>query len=264
MLIIHGEKFAFRNTGRVAEFCVFCREVRACRVVRIGITSHVYYLSFSKGRLVGHKLRCESCRGWWMVDLAHYPGISEDRTADLAQLIAQTHPQVETCCAPRLELERRVRRRQPLTTEIRNAMLEVPFRLLNLDFEQSGHATRFDRWTTGALILAAASMVVGTLVMWLAVGDGNREFLGAKFVGASSVAFVLFLGALATGLRRYIRRHTIPPLGRALKPLEPTSSEIAEVLTRLRVQGLTIGSKLRPAAVVKAIGSRPGPFGEMR
>src|SRR5262245_19493669 len=224
MLIIHGEKYAFRNAGRVAEFCYFCREVRACRLIRIGITSHVYFISFGEGRLAGHKLRCETCGGWWMVNASHYPTILQDRHASLSELIAQTHPNVETCCGPLLELERKIRRRQALDRDLRQSLLEERFVLLDADLAKGGDARSFDWWAASSLFAALALMVIGGLITDSAGRDPAQERLGETFFMLAFIAFALFIGLLATNVRRYIRRRTLPLLSRALSPLDPTQS----------------------------------------
>jgi hypothetical protein len=61
MHIIAGMKQVEQVRGMVADFCPICREVRAFQLIRIGLVSHIYYVSSGAGTLAGYVIRCNEC-----------------------------------------------------------------------------------------------------------------------------------------------------------------------------------------------------------
>jgi hypothetical protein len=86
MFIVWGSRRTERILGYVADFCPVCREARAFRLVRVGLASHVYYISFGAGRHVGHVIRCEECGSSFDTDATRYATFEKQRPVHLPEL----------------------------------------------------------------------------------------------------------------------------------------------------------------------------------
>ena len=89
-------------------FCPICREVRAFQLIRVGLASHVYYVSFGEGKLAGHVIRCHECGVRLKADHARY-ATTEKNPGHLEVLVRNTFPKLREVCAARLEMETRIR-----------------------------------------------------------------------------------------------------------------------------------------------------------
>ena len=107
-MIIWGTRIKRRRLGRAADFCPICRELRAHRIRRIGLVTHVYYLSIGAGSLVAHEAECEACGATREVDGDQFEAISRRRGAGLDELITETYPGLRDEYAQRLAIEERV------------------------------------------------------------------------------------------------------------------------------------------------------------
>ena len=94
MFIVWGKKRVERNQGLVADFCPICREVRAFQLIRVGLASHVYYVSFGEGKLAGHIIRCNECRVKLAVDPTRYATTEKDARVGLEVLLGGTFPKL--------------------------------------------------------------------------------------------------------------------------------------------------------------------------
>ena len=61
MFVVWGTKIKRKKVGRVADFCPMCRGLSVFELRRVGEASHVYYISFGQGTLLGYDITCETC-----------------------------------------------------------------------------------------------------------------------------------------------------------------------------------------------------------
>src|SRR6266568_2414364 len=128
MFIVWGKKRVERNQGLVADFCPICREVRAFQLMRVGVASHVYYMSLGEGKLAGHIIRCNECRVQLAVDPTRYASTEKDPQIGLEVLVRDTFPKLREVYAARLELETRIKRtRSALSADEYQRFLMEPF-----------------------------------------------------------------------------------------------------------------------------------------
>lgn len=113
MLIIWGKKRTVRRVGSVADFCPSCRGVQRFRVSRIGLVSHVYYLSLGAGDLVGHIAECQVCGYIKETEPTIYREMRRNATEDLAELVRATYPDLPDVYEERLRLEQKLRSGRP-------------------------------------------------------------------------------------------------------------------------------------------------------
>src|SRR6266581_5496821 len=128
MFIVWGKKRVERKQGIVADFCPICREVRAFQLIRVGLATHVYYVSAGEGKLAGHMIRCNECGVELAVDPTRYATTQKDPRVGLEALIRDTFPRLRESYAERLELETRIKRtRSALSADQHKQFLIEPF-----------------------------------------------------------------------------------------------------------------------------------------
>lgn len=251
MFIVWGTKRTIRKHGYVADFCPLCREVRAFELLRIGLASHIYYISFGQGRLAGHLLRCRECRYEIAGDPRDYASIG-DREAekDVEQLLALTHPQLRQNLANRLATEARLRSSPAsLTPEMREALLLESFQLVNPEVEMRyKQETQLDKpaglGCFGTIILSPLLFYGASL---LPMPTQEQALLGAAIFCGLGIVYTFVQIGLAP--RRWLRARIVPLLARALEPLRPTREELQFCLERCEIAGLKIGRKLKLPAL---------------
>ena len=255
MFIVWGKKRVEKAIGYAADFCPLCRTVTPFRIVRVGMASHLYYLTVGQGECIGHTGSCARCGTALEVDVTKYQGLWNQPGMDMDALIAGTFPNLRTTYAQRLDLEAKVQAdTAALTPQERRALLMQPFRLLSAQVEKAYASARFDKESgIGCLgSIALAALVVG--IASYATKHGPTQ---DRLMLAAGVVFVVGLVytfiQLALGPGRFLRRVILPRLSTALKPLNPTKEEIASCLDQLRGGGLRIGRKLRVESVWAAL-----------
>src|SRR6185295_10855940 len=83
-----------RKLGYVAEFCPVCREIRACRLLRVGEKFSADPVNGA--RPVTNIVRCEQCPFTTPVEALGYASIAKTPPSDIETLIQQTNPQIRT------------------------------------------------------------------------------------------------------------------------------------------------------------------------
>ncbi len=250
MFIVWGTKRVERNQGTVADFCPICREIRPFQLVRVGLASHVYYISFGEGKLAGHIIRCATCGVALGVDPTRYSTTTQDATSSLEVLVRDTFPRLREVYAERLKLEEQIKRtRTPLPPEERNRLLMEPFALLNPLVERRfADSTKLDK--------KSGLGCLGTVLIGGGLFFGSLGFRGStqdKILIAAAILFgigtVYTFVQLHLGPNRFFRERLLPPLVKSLRPLEPTREEIAACIDRCRTLGLKIGKVAKPKEI---------------
>lgn len=251
MIIIWGKKYVYRKAGFVADFCPVCRRIRGFLMRRIGLAGHLYYISVSKGILVGHERTCMDCKTTFRADASKYAAISK-KAASLDELQQQTYPNLTTVLAERLALENKIRNsRAFLTPAERKSLIEEPFALLSSKVEKKFAAINLDKETGFSILGAFLLLLAGPSIARTIAPDHVEE----------SLLFFLVLGIILVGWqfaisgRRFMRTKVIPVLAKALHPLRPTEIEIALALSEMRLLKHKIGFKLKPADLMSHLQS---------
>lgn len=250
MFIVWGTKIKRRRLGSVAECCPVCNEIRRCELFRLGAASHVYYISFGQGHLVGHELECAGCKTRLPTNVNCFKSVEDERDVSLEHLIAATHPEVVDFLGERREAFELARSRQD--AEQRDVFLREPFLLLDTLIERQlserklGNAGRWTAWSTVALLMAL--VMVGV--------NGGPAWLGVGVASLFGLAFFATLCFMATHLGSFVRREIYPRLALSLAPLEPDVAELDRLLQQLKGLGLRIGKKVKSERLYGAIAER--------
>lgn len=251
MFIVWGRKIKRRTAGYVADYCPVCRAKRVFKLQEVRSAGHVYYISLSRGQLVGHERKCAECGTFFKANAAAYAGVSRVPSS-LGELERQTYPGLDTAIKDQVALDERIRR-QRLTPSERHSLIRAPFVFLSSKVERRFAATHIDAGVGLALIAAVALLFLAAPVGKLFLPDSPEIFfLVFLLVGIALVGWQV----IASG-SRFMRREIIPTLAKALKPLQPTREEIELVLTELRGVKHKIGRKLRAAELLESLQTSP-------
>lgn len=245
-MIVHGTKRVERRIGYVADFCPVCRCPQAMRLLRIGLASHIYFISIGGGKLVAHLAECLSCGVQTVTDPLRYASVEKRPAADLERLIESTFPNLRTAYAERLALEEDIRKNpHALPADVRMEFVVEPFRLLNPMAEQRfQNSTQMDKQSG---IGCLATILIPVLLVWAAhlIGKGDSDMALYVALGAGGVIFLYTMVQLHLAPGRYVRGKMIPILAKALRPLEPSKEELADCLSRCKTAGMKVGGHVK-------------------
>ena len=112
-------------------------------------------------------------------------------------------------------------------------------------------------WSNALALLALVLMPI--LLLQLAEKLQLPE-MAASCLLLGAVGGVLIAWYHFSNSTRFVQRHLLPQLARALLPLRPSQHEITAVLRELNKQGFRIGKKLKAPALMQALNNaQPNP-----
>lgn len=251
MFIVWGRKIKRRTAGFVADYCPVCRAKRIFALQEVRSAGHVYYISLSRGQLVGHERSCAECGTAFKAHPATYASVAR-APALLDELERLTHPNLDAAIKDQVELDERIRR-QRLTPAERQNLIKAPFVYLSPRVERRFAATHVDAGVGFALAAAVALLFLAAPAGKLLMPDSPEIlFLVSLVAGIGLIVWQV----IASG-SRFMTREIVPVLVRALQPLQPTREEIELVLRELKKIKHKIGRKLRVAELLESLQHSP-------
>jgi len=221
-MIIWGTKRVEKRLGYVAEQCPQCKSLRCFKVTRLGMASHVYFISLNSGRLLAHLGTCELCAGQVTLEPADYPAMEKNRKTPLSEMAARTNPLL----APTPEVLKR---------EERLRAVRDPFLRFNQSLEdRAGKGTHLD-WP--AVVAILGTILVGFTLAMAASAAPPNSTSGTVF---GWLAFAVFFGGFGFSFwlmsgesRRFFRKRLWPEIRNELAALQPDRSELDACLERM-------------------------------
>ncbi|MBS0336689.1 MAG: FHA domain-containing protein [Proteobacteria bacterium] len=260
MFLIWGEQNTEKKLGYVAEYCATCRDVRAVKVLRVGRTSHLFYVPLGRGRLLGYDGVCRRCELRFGVEITDYPAFEQDKNADLIELVRKTNPKLLAGNDAALAAWRRM-----------NAVRE-PFLRYNHNLLQRYLAGA--RYDLPAVLALAGSLVVPFAFVYLAgrlLPKSADAWVGFGFI-ALFIAGLLWANRLARAEpHRFFRSRLEDALLEDLRKLSPTHEELLACLAALREYEYPIAEAVsadrllecaagpQPRSKVQAAAAKPAP-----
>jgi hypothetical protein len=243
MFIVWGKTIKRRKQGFVADYCAVCRDLRTFQVNRIGSASHVYYISFGQGELVGYERVCGVCSTPVEADPHRYPDVSNDRRP-ANELISETFPNYYSVYREAIERDRKLRDTPSLLTpEERRTRMREPFMLIAPIAQQKLASTQWDWRVLLALFSFPFIFMAVAAVAKLFTGP-DQEPSEAFIFGGLAVWLGYVVYEIYMSSRRYLLKHAVPPLATSLVPLKPSEAEVAAIVDEFRRAKLKLG-KLR-------------------
>jgi len=258
-MIIWGTKRVESKMGFVAEFCPICRVITPFKVIRIGMTSHIYYISYGKGKLVGHIAECQVCQTVKTVNPTGYAAFEKREGIELERLIQKTFPNIREAYAARLSLEEKIRS-QSLGNAFadRESLLLEPFHYLASQVEERyAGSTQFDKESgIGCLgtILLTVILLTATFTIFKNGANQDQALMVTGVIVLVGLIYTVIQIALAP--RRFLSRKIIPNLVRSLKPLNPSKQELVTCLDKFKTSGYRIGKKVSAEKLWQALQTR--------
>jgi hypothetical protein len=241
MFIVWGKKPVYRTLGYVADFCPICRKPQPFLLQRVGMAGHLYYISVGDGELVGFQRTCQECKTFFPAEPDSYKTISKE-LASLDTLTTETFPNLAQVWAERLAVEERVRHAPALIpAQERKALIQSPFLLLSPRVERRFASTHVDKEIGRAMLAALGLIIIGPGIMQAIAPDQSHFLMLA--IGLASLGWIGW--RFATAHQRFLQREIAPVLAKALKPLRPTSAELAGVFAELKLLKHKIAEKLK-------------------
>ena len=229
MILIYGEKAYRKKMGFVAEHCPTCASVKPVRIIRLGQTSHIFWLPLGKGRLVGYYGICQECRGEFDIEPTDYAAMSRRHSGDLAELQSTTNPTLDPQNRDAIATQERFRR-------LRDPLLRVHSSLQ----QRYAGGTRFDRTTGIAFAATLAIPVVMFTVDLSFLSHAAQQALGQFMILAFVVGLIGSFVLLALEPKRFFRRHLEPQIAKELSEVNPRPDELDSCLARLAKHDYTI------------------------
>jgi len=243
MFIVWGKTIKRKKLGFVADYCAVCRDLRTFQVSRVGSASHVYYISFGQGDLVGYERTCGVCSTPVEADTTRYPDMS--RTSRPAtDLISETFPNYYSVYREVIERDRKLRDTPSLLTpQERQARMREPFMLIAPIAQQKLASTQWDWRVLVAIVSFIPLFSVLAAIAGLFTADDQEPNETYIFVGiALWVAYMIYEVVMSS--RRYLLKHAVPPLAASLLPLKPSVAEVSAIVDECKRAKLKLG-KLR-------------------
>lgn len=256
MFIVWGKKVVRKKIGFVADFCPICRTIRPFQVMRLEAAGGLYYLGLGEGEPAGHERTCQQCDTSYPAEPATYASIAKTILA-LSELKRQTYPHIEEALRDQLALEQRVRHALVhLSAEERSALIRSPFMLLSSHVEKRFSALHIDRGVALSMVAALALLTFGTAAA-RSVAPDSTDWSMLVFLG---IGIVLIGWQMALSGTKYMNRHIVPKLARALRPLRPTEHELKSVHAELKELRHKMAKKLVLAELqAQLVQPIPGP-----
>lgn len=242
MFIVWGRKAVVTRLGWVADYCPLCRSIRQFELQRVGSASHVYYVSFGKGDLVGHQRRCVVCDTICHAEPQTYAAIGKVDGIPLNELQANTFPNIDTERGSQIALAQRLKTSPgSFTAAERQQLINSSIGLFAQKVETRFAQTQLDLPT--GLALAGAGLLFAVLFPLLNQVWPDQEPVIATLCGLAAVALVVWQ-FVAAG-RRFMMNQVAKPVAQALLALQPTKSEWQQALSDFKAHGYRIGRRLK-------------------
>ena len=255
MYIIWGTKITRKRLGRIADYCPFCDDARACDVREVSSVGHLYYIPLGRRRVIGWESRCRRCKEPLAIS-NEGPGprpIKVRRHTTLEELVDQTHPALVDSMAERLD-RREALAAGTLDPAGRVRLMIEPLLAVATPIEVRGSQMNFDVWSALSLLLWLVLPFVAWVLVELATGGATDVQVGVAIAVGFGLAAVTTIILIATDLRRFVRRRYRRFLVKGLAPLDPEEDELQQLVDHLGRHGLDKASKaLRPARLLRWI-----------
>lgn len=251
MFIVWGKTIKRQKLGFVADHCSVCRDLRTFQVKRIGSASHVYYISFGQGDLVGYERICSVCSTPFDAIPDTYSGMSKD-SRPATVLIGETFPNYYKAYEEVIARERKVRDTPSLLTPAeRKARLREPFMIIAPLAQQKLSSIQVD-WRVVAAVFSFLPIfwVLGAVSGWI-IGPNQDPSPNFIFAGLALWGGLIIWQVIMSS-RRYLLKNAVPPIASSLAPLKPSETEIAAIVEEFRRAKLKLG-KLRTSDVLERI-----------
>jgi len=244
-VFVWGTKVTRSQRGWVADFCPLCRGLRPCRLLKVGLANHIWYLPLGSGRFVGNEIACGVCDSVFETEGSRYASVSDDLVG-VDELVRRTLPsdrRVEELIARETRLAEH--RLQP---DERVAMLRE---VILYGADQAERQIEERRYPRQGRLVGWATF--GLFLLWVFAGQRVPPVPQAILAGLFAAGLLGCLYFMATCVGHHIRGVVEPAVARGLAPLRPTREEIGQALAHAQTLGSRGAKKLKVQRLYDAL-----------
>jgi hypothetical protein len=245
MLIIIGTRLSRKKLGYVADFCVFCRDIRKVRLDRLQMYKHIYYINYRPVEGPWNMQKCMECGGENAVEVVNFTKTLKRPDADIEEFIRETNPSIRKFYNERLLLEKEVELAPlKLSQEVRELLIKEPFEVLAPQVEQTYHSGINIDWKIMLIMLIGT---IFTIIMFCVTSSYEKTASHSDLWIASWViallSFIAVIISMGFESRRRIKKKYLGLLVRALNPLKPKEEELHKITDFYKITRAIIGKK---------------------
>lgn len=254
MFIVWGTKRVDAKLGYAADFCYVCRDVRPFSIFRVGMASHLYFVTAGPGKVAGHFRECTHCHCRLNAAPDNYLEVlTRPGGVTMSTLIAKTFPNVRNFYAKRLELESTLKKNPAsLDQQTRAQLLAEPFQLMAPVVDARFAKTHLD-FTMAGIFIAA-------FVLCIVIANVIRHFYPDQ-IDAIPMLVLPILAAGGGGMiiqslrsgRSYMRESIYPAMSLALRPLQPQEAELKTLAGNILKKSTKFKRKLNLHELMKFV-----------
>ncbi len=231
--------------GYVADFCPIEREIKTCAISAVHSSGYLSFACIIKGDLLRRDRRCCSCGIVIPDEKAAYIGMVSDRHTQSRVLEEKTNPDVFERHRGLIELHRRIESGLPVDEELKRSLLKEQFLWLEQIAAQVWTSeTKLDQFSALSAILSFVVWLTVLVAVTKTVQEGRRlDAIGWVF-GFGLVLLVFSAAIFFLAPRRSVGKRVVPLLAAALRPLNPSKSDIETVLSQMRAEGFRYSTRV--------------------
>lgn len=263
MKILHVyTKEVNRTLGWVADFCPVEREVTCCRIESVQQARFLTFIPIDRGSVVRRERICCSCAITIPNETRGYRALTSDRTLPLAALEAATNPGISEENRDLIELAREVQRGGSVDPDLKRALLKEQFAWLDRIAAQHWRGeTKLDRTS---VVMSVGSLVVffgGLAIPLNGLSESRRLDAIGLWFGFGLLLFIANAVVFFLAPRRALRQHVLPILAIALRPLNPSASELNSIMDQMRAEGFHYATRIKSVEVLQILRREPDRWG---
>jgi len=250
MFIIHGRRNGTRKCGYVPVHCPSCLTIRPCRLNRVALMNHIFWITYGTGETLGYSARCETCSREIEVEPTDFRAFCRKRKTPLPEMIEQTIPALSPGASAEMAKEKRL------------WLIKAPLLRFNesaRDRLMNGGSMDGRAWLAllGLVACGYLSTVITPMSAWTKAHQGT---IAAVALG---LPMLWLLAEMSLVKSRFFRNNILPMLVAELGPLKSSSEEVKEVFRRFKMCGyhlqrFTSADKIMAELSSDQSGAHPG------
>lgn len=249
--IIIGQRGTRKKLGRVAEYCPYCRKIRAVSVLLDCQVNHLFFIPADVVEMHGYVGRCKTCKGEFFIESPSFLKPIRFLPLSLETLIEKTNPHITQ--HPHI-ITTEEAYGNPYSSQREKILEEILCNTYASSEYQHTRGRYIDRETLGAIL----STVILPNVILSMTPSANILYLDA--IGLNIAAFITLLLLIVFTLKvfkkrndRYINQRIYPQFIHSLTPLSPTTNELEPLIKRFEKNSVLDKQLLHANNIVKDV-----------
>lgn len=245
MLIVIGTTIRKRPQGFAADYCTVCRCPEIVRVVEHRRARTVYWVPVSEGRAFELVTTCVRCGTNFPKPLGSYLGFAH-QAGTWEEIAERTNPRLRAWVDERAEQEAAAIEGTS-DPEVRLGLMTEVIASLEPEAVRKQTGGRFESISAILIVLWMGSAAAGAVLLH------SGSPWGWNLLAGAGVLLIVLVRRLTFGQLRERARLVEPRIASAIAPLNPTTEELAQVLSLLRRRGSSVAKGTTPDRLLSLI-----------